>query len=843
MTAKQKDEKSIFKAALELKTPPERTAYVEKVCAADPALKERILALLKAREHKGDFLEALLDEPAVSLEDQNLEEKPDTVIGRYKLLEQIGEGGMAVVYMAEQQEPIHRKVALKIIKLGMDTKSVIARFEAERQALAMMEHPNIAKVLDAGATDTGRPYFVMELVKGASITDFCDINNLSTHERLELFVQICQAVQHAHQKGIIHRDIKPTNVMVTLHDGVPIPKVIDFGIAKAVNHRLTEKTLFTRYAQMIGTPAYMSPEQAEMSGLDIDIRTDVFSLGTLLYELLTGSPPFESEYLLSKSYEEMQRIIREEEPARPSTKISTLGEALIDVAKYRNTSPEALHKLIRSDLDWIVMKTLEKDRDRRYDTVSEFAADIKRHLNHEPVLAGPPNTLYCIKKFIQRHRVFISATTAIITTILIGLAATTVMYYRAEHSRRKEAMARTEAQNIIDFLTNDLLASVYPEKTKSQEVTVRYLLETASKNIENKFSNNPLSEAAIRETLSLTYQKLGDYKAAEPHLKRALDIHRVQLGEEHPTTLASLDHLGRLYWYQGRRKEAETLLTNAFMARDRILGSEHPDTLESLSHLAWLNVCLGSKGNDLVRQAYETAHRVLGADHPITLDAAASLAFKCLMDGRISEAEALAPSSYELSRRVLGEEHETTLILMNTLAWLYEKQQRYDKGVLLAKETLQIAQRVLGEAHIVTIHAMGNLGSLYTHQGSYEEAAQLLVHAVEIAKQHLGENHAFTYFCKLKLGILYHRQGRYDEHEELFIELLTNARRSFGRKSRYAGYSKYWLRLRSEELAQHAEEQTASGDREGASATLARLEQIHRALKGDSRKSIEEADK
>jgi serine/threonine protein kinase/Tfp pilus assembly protein PilF len=294
----------------------------------------------------------------------------------------------------------------------------------------MMDHPNIARVLDAGATDTGRPYFVMELVKGDSITHFCDANNFSTEERLGLFVQVCQAVQHAHQKGIIHRDIKPSNVMVTLHDGVPVPKVIDFGIAKAINRQLTEKTLFTRYAQIIGTPAYMSPEQAELSGLDIDIRTDVYSLGTLLYELLTGSPPFESEYLLSKSYEEMQRIIREQEPTRPSTKINTLGQARIDVAKYRNTNPETLEKLIRADLDWIVMKTLEKDRSRRYDSVSEFAADIRRYLNSEPVLAGPPSTIYRIRKFIKRHRVLVTASAAIAASIILGLIISTSLYLR-----------------------------------------------------------------------------------------------------------------------------------------------------------------------------------------------------------------------------------------------------------------------------------------------------------------------------------------------------------------------------------------------------------------------------
>jgi len=430
MVKKRQDIELALLEALEKRTLKEREAYLDQVCGDDVEVRAELNSLLESCDQAGGFLEIPPMGQNVTLDESPFIEGPGTTIDRYKLLEKIGEGGMAVVYMAEQQEPIRRKVALKIIKLGMDTKSVIARFEAERQALAMMDHPNIAKVLDAGATEMGRPYFVMELVKGTSITDFCDANNLSTHERLKLFVQVCQAVQHAHQKRIIHRDIKPTNVMVTLHDGVPVPKVIDFGIAKAINRQLTEKTLFTRYAQMIGTPAYMSPEQAEMSGLDIDTRTDVYSLGTLLYELLTGSPPFTSEYLLRKSYEEMQRIIREEEPTRPSTMISTLGKARIDVAKRRATNPDVLQKLIRADLDWIVMKTLEKDRNRRYDSVSEFAADIKRYLNDEPVLAGPPSTTYRFKKFIRRHRTLVTASSAVALVIIVGLIISTSLYLR-----------------------------------------------------------------------------------------------------------------------------------------------------------------------------------------------------------------------------------------------------------------------------------------------------------------------------------------------------------------------------------------------------------------------------
>jgi serine/threonine protein kinase/Tol biopolymer transport system component len=452
MSAKQKDEKSIFRVALELKTPMERTAYVEEICTDDPALKRRILALLEAHEDKGDFLEAILDDPGISFDGQEVKEKTGTVIGRYKLLEKIGEGGMAVVYMAEQQEPIRRKVALKIIKLGMDTKSVIARFEAERQALAMMDHPNIAKVLDAGATETGRSYFVMELVTGVSITEYCDKNNLSTKERLALFIQVCNAIQHAHQKGIIHRDIKPSNVLVTHHDGKPIPKVIDFGIAKAINQKLTEKTLFTRYAHIIGTPAYMSPEQAELSDLDIDTRSDIYSLGVLLYELLTGTTPFSEEELRQAGYIEMQRVIREQEPVKPSTKLSTLGGTLTDIAKHRSATPDVLTKAIRGDLDWIVMKALEKDRARRYETANGLAEDVRRHLEHEPVLARGPSTTYRLQKFLRRHRSQTIATLALLIIVGVGVVILS-MWHRdrlqldeAEGFRHRGILSQTREQ-------------------------------------------------------------------------------------------------------------------------------------------------------------------------------------------------------------------------------------------------------------------------------------------------------------------------------------------------------------------------------------------------------------
>ncbi len=388
---------------------------------------------------------------------------PVTTIGRYKILEQIGEGGFGVVYVAEQKQPIKRRVALKIIKLGMDTRAVVARFEAERQALAMMDHPNIAKVYDAGATEAGRPYFAMELVRGIKITEYCDQHKLNTKQRIELFIQICNAIQHAHQKGIIHRDVKPSNVLVTLHDGVPVPKVIDFGIAKATHGDLTDKTVYTQFQQFIGTPAYMSPEQAEMSGLDVDTRSDIYSLGVLLYELLTGRTPFDATELMSMGIDAIRKAIREKEPTKPSTKLATLkGEELQSTAVRRSSDAPKLIHLLRGDLDWIVMKCLEKDRTRRYETVSGLVAEIQRHLNNEPVLARPPSRWYRLQKSFRRNKIAFAAGTAIAAALILGVIGTTVGLIRAKHAEALALQSRGDAEKLSNFMLDDFYTELEP---------------------------------------------------------------------------------------------------------------------------------------------------------------------------------------------------------------------------------------------------------------------------------------------------------------------------------------------------------------------------------------------
>lgn len=512
MSAATNREEEIFEAALQLPD-EQREEYVENACGGDSTLRGRVMDLIKAHGTAGSFMLA----PAVAVRKTIVlslppDEKAGDRIGRYKLLQQIGEGGCGVVYMAEQEEPVRRRVALKVIKLGMDTKSVIARFEAERQALAMMDHPNIAKVLDAGATETGRPFFVMELVRGIKITDYCDQNKLSTLERLGLFIQVCNAIQHAHQKGIIHRDIKPSNILVTLHDGVPVPKVIDFGIAKATQGRLTDHTLFTAFEQFIGTPAYMSPEQAEMSGLDIDTRSDIYALGVLLYELLTGAPPFDPKDLLQAGLDELRRTIREREPARPSTRLSTMLQAdLTTVAQRRHSDPPKLIHLLRGDLDWIVIKALEKDRTRRYETANGLAMDIQRYLGNEPIVARPPSTIYRFRKLVRRNRTVFVAASVGAAALVIGLILSLYLFVQ-DRMALKRAVAAEKVERQLR------------EQAEAAAESGRQILKAELLLMQAKYADSEaiISKIPPHETLVPFYNVFGNFHARLGQWRQAL---------------------------------------------------------------------------------------------------------------------------------------------------------------------------------------------------------------------------------------------------------------------------------------------------------------------------------
>jgi serine/threonine protein kinase len=531
----QRSEKEIFCDAIEKGTPEERTAYLDWACGKDLLLRQRVEELLAKHFRQESFMK----EPAVERSATVIlpvSEGPGTIIDRYKLLEKIGEGGFGVVYVAEQKEPVKRRVALKIIKLGMDTRQVIARFEAERQALALMDHPNIAKVFDAGATQTGRPYFVMELVRGVPITTYCDENNLGMVERLKLFSMVCHAIQHAHQKGIIHRDIKPSNVLVTLHDGVPVPKVIDFGIAKATAGDLTDKTIYTQFQQFIGTPAYISPEQAEMSGLDMDTRSDIYSLGVLLYELLVGRTPFDGKELVMSGLDEMRRVIREKEPLRPSTRLSEFTPAeLTATAKRRGAEPPKLVHALRHDIDWIVMKCLEKDRARRYETATGLSADVNRYLNNEPVVARPPNPVYQFQKFVRRHKGAVAGASAVAVALVLGLGVATFAFLRERQARlhqlaaEKAKQAETvRADAVAEFMWK-VLASTAPELLRQgQQRSVRDLVKAADELASTDLSNAPAAEIQLRDLMSFLYASdftsLLDVSAGYQQAKRITEL-------------------------------------------------------------------------------------------------------------------------------------------------------------------------------------------------------------------------------------------------------------------------------------------------------------------------------
>ena len=695
------------------------------------------------------------------------------IIGRYHLLQKIGEGGMGEVWLAEQKEPVRRRVALKLIKAGMDTREVVARFESERQALALMDHPAIAKVLDAGSTPQGAPYFVMEYVAGVPITTYCDNHRLNTRERLELFMHVCEGVQHAHQKAIIHRDLKPSNILVTEVDGHPAPKIIDFGVAKALTQKLTADTMFTRVGALVGTPEYMSPEQALSSGEDIDTRTDVYSLGIIFYELLAGVHPID---LRKVAFEEFLRRLREDDPPKLSTKFRAQDPATsTELARKRHTEPPALIKQMRGELDSIALKALEKDRARRYGSPSDFALDIARYLNNEPVLAVPPSVAYRASKFARRYRVAL-VTACAFALVLIAAA---VISIRQSIRANKEAAV---AQAVNDFLQNDMLAQASaanqsgPSAKPDPDLKVRTALDRAAQRISGKFDQQPEVEAAIRDTIGQTYLDLGLYPQARAQLEHALELDRRVFGERDPRTLKVISQAGRIALDQGRYAEAEKLLNQVLEAQRRVLGAQHPDTLDTMYFLAgdYNSQKKYTQAETLDNQILEIRRRVFGAEHPGTLKATYGLADDYVQQGKYAQAEPLLTQAIEIQRRVLGPEHPDTLNSMNFLALDYDREGKFGQAEALDRQILDIRRRVLGPEHPNTLMSMNSLGYVCYEQGRYAQAEALFSQALEIQRRVLGPGHPSTIISTVNLAKDYEAQGKYSLAAALYRGLVAS---------------------------------------------------------------------
>ncbi len=738
-------------------------------------------------------------------------DEPGRVIGPYRLMQLLGEGGMGEVWLAEQAEPIRRQVALKLIKRGMDTRRVISRFETERQALAVMDHPSIARVYDAGETDRGRPFFVMEYVHGEPITSYCDRNRLSMRERLRLFAKVCEGVQHAHQKAIIHRDLKPSNVLVTIVDDEPQPKIIDFGVAKAIQARLTERTLFTEQGVMIGTPEYMSPEQAEMSALDVDTRTDVYALGVMLYELLTGTLPFDAEELRSGGFDAVRKKIREDDPSKPSTKVSTLGKGNEESARLRRTDVSGLTRQLRGDLDWITMKALEKDRTRRYASPHELAVDIERHLTDQPVVAGPPSALYRARKFIKRHKLGVSAATLSVL-VLVAFAGTMTL------QAQRIAQARSQAVRVSAFLT-DLFQVSDPSEARGSTITAREILDRGAARIESELSEEPETQAALMATIGKVYVHLGLLADAEPHLERALETRRSLLGEDHPDTLQSMNELGvlleaqgklpeaqplleaslagyrrelgddaprtlasrrslcSLYRHQGRLDDAEPLCRAALDGQVRVLGRSDRATLASMTELALLLRKQGAldESERLYRDALEVQRRELGFDHPDTLASLVNLGLLLRTRGKLDESEGSLREALAGYRRVIGDDRPATLAAAVNVGTVLVAKGDLDAAEPFYREALEGHRRVLGEDHPATLAAMNNVGGLLDRQGRLDEAGAYYREALDGLVRVLGEDHSDTLIAMGNLADLYGRQGRWDEAEPLLTEAARRA--------------------------------------------------------------------
>ncbi|HEU4925651.1 MAG TPA: serine/threonine-protein kinase [Vicinamibacterales bacterium] len=689
---------------------------------------------------------------------------PEASIGPYRLLERIGDGGMGEVWLAEQQRPVRRQVALKIIKAGLDTAQVVARFEAERQALALMDHPAIAKVFDAGSTELGRPYFAMEFVRGESLMAYCDRHRLTIRERLELFIQICEGVQHAHQKGIIHRDLKPSNILISVQGDKPAPRIIDFGVAKATSQPLTERTLYTSLGGFVGTLEYMSPEQAELGGVDVDTRADIYALGVVLYELLTGELPFDRRQFVTSGFDEIRRTIRELQPPKPSTRVTQLGDAADSASDRRRTAYGSLKTLLRGDLDWITMKALEKDRARRYPTAIDLATDIRRHLESLPVTAGPPSALYRTRKFIRRHRVGVGVGSALVALLTLFALAMTLQAGRIARERDRANREARNARQVADFLI-DLFAVSDPSEARGNSLTAREILQKGAAKIDQRLEDQPDVRARLQATIGTVYTNLGLYRDAEPLLRRALETNRRVLGDDDAQTVTSAHQLANLLWYQDNLKEAERLYADVVARRERILGVDDPQTLRAkfdLGTLYWAQKRFDD-AERITRETLERQRRVLGETHTQTQDSIHSLASIYYGQGKLPEAEALQVKVLELRRRVLGADHPETLLDVYNLATIHDRMERAETAEQLYKSAVADMARVLGKTHRWTCLAQRRLAALYARQKRFQESEALALAAHEGYAATFGANGDMTQAVVGQLTALYEAWGRPEE--------------------------------------------------------------------------------
>jgi len=764
MTEHHDREQEIFAEALDIPL-NEREAYLDSACLGDTDLRAQVDSLLRAMDQAGK--QGFFENPTggasgATKQDTGSgptheEERPGAVIGKYKIIDRIGEGGFGSVYRAEQTEPMTREVALKIIKLGMDTRQVISRFEAERQTLALMDHPGIATVYDAGATKSGRPFFVMELVRGLPITDFCDRHRLSILERLSLFLGVCAAVQHAHQKGIIHRDIKPSNVLVADQDNRTAPKVIDFGIAKATEAGNSTPAIHTEARQLVGTPNYMSPEQAGISQKDIDTRSDVYSLGVLLYELLTGGTPIDSTTQTPSGYDEIQRMIREVTPPKPSTRLST-SETATDIAQHRHTDPKKLQQEIRGDLDWIVMKAIEKDRDRRYETVNALAADIGRYLNNEPIVARPPSGAYKFRKFVQRNKGQVFAGTALLGVLLLGIAGTTWGMIWALDEREKARLATEDelaaqiiatnaaeqaaseaeratreaetAEELSRFFVMDVLSAADPARTENKELTVREALVNASESIKGRFEGRPDFETKIHNALGYLFGRLGVADRAEHHHRREWALTEQEHGEISFET-ARIMHsvVGDLAM---REQDAEAIeLTKRQLAIIDQLDTPEAEQLRLrvIGNLGALLVRAGRlvEAAPILEETLETKRRSYGDRHPTTLATAEALSTALKQTGDPERALPLAEEAYNGQAEVLGKGDPRTLYSLVNLSQIYTSLDRLEDAIELLRSGQDEALHRLGNLHPTSLYIRGNYARALSDAGDSDgaEAAAL----------------------------------------------------------------------------------------------------------------------